>query len=165
MVLHDIVTGTLPFRGSTQALVFDAILHQAPDCSRLPADLQPIVVKALERARELRYQAAADLRADLKRALRPVVATLPHGPLRPLCATASFPRPQSRLGSLQSQLFRVNLSTGEKRLITPNRPDAVEPHWSPHGYRLAFFGLRQGIRDIWTVSASGEGPVANPLGE
>jgi Tol biopolymer transport system component len=76
-----------------------------------------------------------------------------------VCATAWFAWPQSRLGNLQSQLFRVNVSTGEERLITPNRPDAVQPHWSPHGYRLAFWGLRQGNRDIWTIPARGGEPV------
>ena len=76
-----------------------------------------------------------------------------------VCATAGFPLPTSRLGNLQSQLFRINLATGEKRQVKPNRIDAVQPSWSPHGYRLAYWGLREGNRDIWTVAAGGGEPV------
>ncbi len=72
-----------------------------------------------------------------------------------VCATAWFPYANHRLGNLQSQLFRINVSTGEKQLVRTDRPDAVQPHWSPHGHRLAFWGLRDGNRDIWTVPASG----------
>ena len=52
--------GALPFQGKTTAMIFDAILHQTPDDSRLPAELQPIVAKALEKDRKLRYQTASD---------------------------------------------------------------------------------------------------------
>jgi len=67
VVLYETATGTLPFKGSTTALVFDAILHQAPDGSRLPVELQPIILKTLEKDCEVRCQTASELRADLKR--------------------------------------------------------------------------------------------------
>ena len=70
VVLYEMATGTLPFRGNTTALMFDAILHQTPDGSRLPAELRPIVLKALEKDREVRCQTASELRADLKRLKR-----------------------------------------------------------------------------------------------
>src|SRR5712692_5094119 len=70
VVLYEMATGTLPFKGSTSAMVFDAILHHAPDGSRLPVELQPIVLKALEKDREVRCQTASELRADLKRLKR-----------------------------------------------------------------------------------------------
>jgi serine/threonine protein kinase len=70
VVLYEMGTGTLPFKGSTTAVVFNAVLNQAPDVSRLPADLQPIVLKALEKDREVRCQTASELRADLKRLKR-----------------------------------------------------------------------------------------------
>lgn len=68
-------TGTQAFRGSTSALIFDAIMHKAPTpLSRLrpdlPVQLQHIIWKALEKDRETRYQTASDLLADLKRLKR-----------------------------------------------------------------------------------------------
>jgi hypothetical protein len=63
-------TGKLPFKGSTTALVCDAILNHEPDASRLPVELRPIVLKALEKDREVRCQTASELRADLRRLKR-----------------------------------------------------------------------------------------------
>ena len=74
-VLYEMVTGMLPFRGETPAMVFDAILNRTPvSASRLnpqvPAKLQDILAKLLEKKRELRYQGAAEVRADLQRLKR-----------------------------------------------------------------------------------------------
>ncbi len=69
------------------------------------------------------------------------------------CATVGFKRPDYR--SFNSQLFSVTVSTGEKRLLTPRIPDAVQPHWSPHGHRIAYWGVLEGQRGIWTLPASG----------
>ena len=74
-VLYEMVTGTLPFRGSTSGTICEAILNREPIAPvrlnpEVPAELEEIINKALEKDRNLRCQSAAELRTDLQRLQR-----------------------------------------------------------------------------------------------
>jgi eukaryotic-like serine/threonine-protein kinase len=74
-VLYEMVTGVRPFAGVSPALIFDAVLNRPPRPPsevnpRVPAELDRVILRALEKDRSLRYQSAADFAADLKRLLR-----------------------------------------------------------------------------------------------
>ena len=75
VVLYEMATGSLPFRGESSGVIFNSILERAPVSPvrlnpELPAKLEEIISKALEKDRNLRYQHASEVRADLHRLRR-----------------------------------------------------------------------------------------------
>jgi serine/threonine protein kinase/predicted Zn-dependent protease len=115
-VLYEMVTGKVPFEGTSSGEICGAILHQEPPpLSRgnasVPAGLEAIIRKALEKDRDLRYQSAADMRADLQRLKRDSESS--HGaadvPVRPERSSAAS-------GSVAAVEFRP---TGQPRVPVP----------------------------------------------
>jgi serine/threonine protein kinase len=88
-VLYEMATGLLPFRGDTSGVIFESILNRAPAAAvrlnpDIPAGFEHVINKALEKDRNLRYQSAAEMRADLQRLKRDTdsgkSAALPKSP-------------------------------------------------------------------------------------
>jgi eukaryotic-like serine/threonine-protein kinase len=76
-----------------------------------------------------------------------------------VCASDGIILPLFR-SSLKGKLWRVRVSDGEKQLVTDSDEDAVQPAWSPHGYRIAYWGNKDRQSNIWTVPSAGGKGVA-----
>src|SRR5258706_1959507 len=122
-VLYEVPTGMLPLRGDTSALIFQAILDRAPTSPirlnpDLPTKLEDIINKALEKDRNLRYQHAADIRADLQRLKRDTdtgrAVAVSSGSVA--AAPDSGSRPAAQAISASSV---AAVATGSSRKVTP----------------------------------------------
>jgi TolB-like protein/predicted Ser/Thr protein kinase len=98
IVLYEMTTGRLPFSGDTSGAIIDAVLHGVPVAPgrlnpQLPAELDRVIQKALEKDCEVRYQHASEIRADLMRARRDTGSTPSSGSL---AVRATPTAPQNR---------------------------------------------------------------------
>jgi serine/threonine protein kinase/Tol biopolymer transport system component len=121
-VLYEMATGALPFRGESSAMVCEAIVNRAPvPAIRLshdiPADLERIIDKALEKDRNLRYQHAADMRTDLERLKRDSSSDRFIAPPFPEKGTPSGQTPSAVTPPSQQQKSRWGIYAGVAALL------------------------------------------------
>jgi serine/threonine protein kinase/TolA-binding protein len=160
VVLYEMATGRQSFPGHTTAVVFDGILNRDPVApstinAMLPAELDRIVSKALEKDRALRYQTAADMGADLKRLRRdsasrqsmPAVSSVSGSPVANEAATVVMP------SSASTQVGAPSGIGAAPTMITPNPSAKTPPPRDPSQV------LRQAAKTPW-IWGAGAGVIA-----
>jgi serine/threonine protein kinase len=163
VVLYEMVTGKLPFPGSTSAVIFEGILTKPPAPADLPEGLGPIISKALEKDRELRAQTAAELRADLRRLQRgtEAVAAAPRRRPRWLVAVALgvvvvalaawwwFARRDAAPTWKNATFTQLTTQPGEE----------YHPILSPDGKSFVYASRAAGNWDIYLQRVGGKNPI------
>ena len=173
-VLYEMATGTQPFRGQSEATIYDAILNRDPVSPaelnrKLPAKLEEIIHKALEKNRQLRYQNAADVRTDLQRLRRDTDS----GASRPTTSPRSAPKRYTwvlwtflalLVAGLGGWWVAVNgpwpaarnpLSGAQFTRLANFNGAKSDPAVSPDGNFAAFTSNRSGPFDIWLIQTNG----------
>ena len=151
-VLYEMASGVAPFRGNTSAVIFDSLLNKTPPWpgqlnSQVSSELDRIIRKSLEKDRDLRYQTAAELRADVKRLKRDTESgvsaqTAAPRPAKKTRAWASAAVVVLLLAALAGGFYfwrpSTNVSSTQWQKVTDYPDSAVQPAFSADGHMLAF---------------------------
>jgi len=173
VVLYEMTTGILPFKGATSAAIFNAIINQAPIAPGrvnpgVPTKLEEIISKALEKKRELRCQSAAELNADLKRLRREIesgsqtrtVSPVPQ-PMRSrvlLWAVVFILTVLAAGYSLRNQFDGNSHSLSAAKLVQLTTTQGLHefPVWAPDGKRIAYSQEVNGFQKVFVKPLQGE---------
>ncbi|MGB7727251.1 MAG: protein kinase [Candidatus Acidiferrum sp.] len=193
VVLYEMTTGALPFRGDSSGAIFNAILERQPVPAvrlnpEVPAELERIINKSLEKDRDLRYQHASELRADLKRlgrdtdsgrkspsASRTVQEVAEEAATRSVAAaqpSAGFARKQYMVLAACVALLAAAFVAYHiwPRSNTPSGPAKITriSQWnkpvryaklSPDGHNVAFVSPVGGVMQVFLMLTSGGEPL------
>ncbi len=172
VMLYAMATGKTPFTGAASGAIFDAILHKAPaPPSRLnpdiPAKLEEIINKCLEKDRDIRCQSAAELRADLKRLRRDTSSGAPVSGATPAASEQAAPRNRrivwlatglaalillSGVGFLLWRQFRFTTKLNLREIAVTQVTQSVRTSLvtlSPDGKYLAYVQFERGQGGLW----------------
>jgi serine/threonine protein kinase len=149
VVLYEMSTGAIPFRGETSGVITDAILNRAPVAPvrlnpDLPPKLEDIINKALEKDRDLRYQSASDIRTDLKRLRRD---------------TGSGRVSSTVTGAVQDVVPELASSS---TTAIPAQPSSAGPAWKKYAIAAAcvlLVAAALGAYHFWTGSSAPSEPA------
>ncbi|PWT90012.1 MAG: hypothetical protein C5B54_07950 [Acidobacteria bacterium] len=180
IVIYEMATGRMAFSGSSQAIIYEAILNKSPKSPlqlnpNLPSGLENVISKALEKDRNLRYQSASDMRTDLKRVKRdsesaksaavfPAASTTKRSPrlnyvilgILALVLIAGvfllLKRPQQK--QIESKALQMSF-----RQITNFAGEERTPSLSPNGEFIVYAGDASGNEDIYLQRVGGQNPI------
>jgi serine/threonine protein kinase len=174
-VLYEMATGQAAFAGKTSATIFDSILNRVPALpsalnSELPSKLEEIILKALDKDRETRYQSAAEIRADLKRLRKetesahfPATSSStrrqPRSSLKWAFAAAAIAGIAAILGGVVFWMRRTpDVVSSQNRRLTQIFSSTLEigsPALSPDGRTIVYAERDQGQWDLFVNRVTG----------